>query len=127
MWIYYQKSGELFHDGVLFSLGYAGRYTGKNNPDMQDVKDIGPLPCGIYRIGDAYEHPSLGPITMNLIPDAANEMFGRADFRIHGDSKKEPGMASHGCMCQPPAARMKIDQLAKEGDRMLEVRGRRNE
>jgi hypothetical protein len=124
-WTYYQKSGELLRDGIPFSTGYAGRYTGKNNPDMQGVRDTGPLPCGVYRIGDAYDHPTLGPITMNLTPDAANEMFGRGDFRIHGDSKKDPGLASHGCMVQPRAARLQIAQLVKSGERLLEVKRER--
>ena len=97
-WTWAQNSGTMYHDGELFGTGYSGKYTGKNNGAMQDVKDTGPLPVGLYHIGDAYSHPVLGPVTMNLTPDPSNVMFGRDDFRIHGDSIDNPGMASEGCI-----------------------------
>ena len=125
MWTYYQRTGEMFHDGELFGKGYAGKYGGKNNPAMQDVILTGPLPRGIYRIGDAYTHSNLGPLTMNLTPDAANAMFGRADFRIHGDSIENPGFASQGCIVLNHGFRQAIDDAAKSGDRMLEVKAER--
>lgn len=119
--LYAQKSGEIFQDDVLLATGYAGRYTGKNNPAMQNVEDIGPIPCGIYRIDDSYTHPKLGVLTMDLTPDAANEMFGRSLFRIHGDSAENPGMASEGCIVLPHDARVEISKIAQTGDRLLEV------
>lgn len=120
-WIWSQRSGRMFHDGDLFASGYAGKYTGKNNPDMQDVHGTGPLPVGIYRIGDAYDHPHLGPITMNLTPDPANQMFGRDLFRIHGDSIDNPGFASDGCIVLNHGYRVAIDAAAQSADRLLEV------
>ncbi len=125
MWTYYQKSGEMFHDDDAFAVGYAGRYTGKNNPAMQNVPNTGPLPVGIYRIGDAYTHATKGPLTMNLAPDAANEMFGRDAFRIHGDSGEHPGMASEGCIVLNHGYRQGIADAVHGGDRMLEVRAER--
>lgn len=124
-WTYYQKSGELFHGDICVGIGYAGKYGGKNNPAMQNVKFTGPLPCGIYRIGDSYNHPRLGPITMDLEPDAANEMFGRDLMRIHGDSIESPGFASDGCIVQGHDVRVLIAQAVKAGDRMLEVKAER--
>lgn len=120
-WIYIQKTGDLIHNGDAFTTGYAGKYTGKNNPEMQNVKDTGPLPCGTYRIGDAYNHHFLGSETLNLTPDAANEMFGRSEFRIHGDSIANPGMASEGCIVIPYSARHELADFVQQGDRMLEV------
>lgn len=121
MWLYIQRTGELLHDGKPFSVGYAGKYTGKNNPEMQHVPFTGPLPCGVYRIEDSYDHPHLGPLTMDLKPDAANEMFGRSLFRIHGINSQHPETSSDGCMCQPHEARVEIARLARTGDRLLEV------
>lgn len=118
---YIQCSGKLFRAETLLAVGYAGRYDGKNNPDMQDVKEIGPLPVGLYRIGDPYKHELLGPITMNLEPNYSNEMLGRADFRIHGDSSEHPGMASKGCIVMPREIRQFIADHLSEGSRSLEV------
>jgi hypothetical protein len=89
-----------------------------NNPDKQNVPNVGPLPRGLYIIGRAYAHPHLGPVVMNLTPDAANEMFGRSDFRIHGAAYVHPELSSHGCIIQPKDVRIRIDM----GDeRLLEV------
>lgn len=112
----------MYRDGELFAIGYAGRYSGINNHEMQSVKDTGPLPVGIYRISDAYKHDHLGPITMDLKPDPANEMFGRADFRIHGDYLGDVGrLASKGCIVLNHGYRMAIADAASRGDRLLEV------
>jgi len=43
-----------------------------------------------------------------LSPHPDNEMFGRGSFRIHGDSIKNPGTASHGCIIAPRSVREKI-------------------
>ena len=100
--VYYQKSGKLIsNDGTLMCVGYSGHGEGKNNPDMQSVKAIGPIPRGVYIIGGAYDSKKTGTLTIMLIPNFNNEMFGRGDFRIHGDSIKEPGTASHGCIIAP--------------------------
>lgn len=107
--IYYQKSGELRTDeGVLLCTGYSGHGEGKNNPDMQHVKAVGPIPRGAYIIGRPYDSKNTGPLTIMLFPHPDNEMFGRGDFRIHGDSVKAPGTASHGCIIAPRAVREKI-------------------
>lgn len=121
MWFYYQKSGDLYHDDDAFAKGYSGKYSGKNNPEMEAVKMTGPLPCGIYRIGDSYLHPMKGPITMDLEPDPSNDMFGRDLFRIHGDSIANPGFASEGCIVLPHEARVEVAKLVAAGDRLLEV------
>jgi Protein of unknown function (DUF2778) len=122
MWTYFQRSGDLFRDGTHFATGYSGHDAGKNNPDMQSVHDLGPLPVGIYRIGDSYDHPALGPLTMNLTPDPSNEMFGRSEFRIHGDSIKDPGTASHGCIVLPHEVRAYIAGHLDGDERLLEVK-----
>jgi hypothetical protein len=108
MWTFEQKTGRLFADGgILVGTGYAGTGKGRNNPAMQDVIDVGPLPCGYYTIGPAYEHPKLGKVTMNLTPDPSNQMFGRDDFRIHGNNAEDD--ASEGCMVQGRSVRERVN------------------
>lgn len=119
MWTYEQKTGKLHApDGSLAGTGWAGQQEGYNNPDMQDVAGIGPLPRGLYTISKAYKHPHLGPVTMNLQPDPANQMFGRSLFRFHGASSSAPELSSHGCIIMPRTVR---DVIAASADRTLLV------
>lgn len=116
---YNQATGELFdNEGRLIGKGYAGKGIGKNNPSMEDVKMIGPLPKGIYAIGEPYDSPHTGPFTLPLIPNPSNQMFGRSDFKIHGDNIENPGNASNGCIIFPRAIRMQINASS---DKRLEV------
>ena len=102
--------------------GYAGRDTpqvrGKNNPEAQNVADVGPLPQGLYLIGAAYHDPRLGPLAMRLLPERQNEMYGRSGFFIHADSISHPGEASEGCIVLPNQLRSLI---AESDDRNLQV------
>lgn len=100
------------------SVGYAGRGTHKNRPASEGVKGEGPLPRGFYRVCPPVDHPRLGPLAFRLLPYVHNEMFGRSGFFIHGDSAKNPGNASHGCIVLSRAAR---DAVLEYGVRYLEV------
>ena len=67
MFTYRQSTGELFDPtGERIGIGYAGHGEGTNDPAMESIANIGPLPRGRYFIGPAYDHPKLGPVTMNL-------------------------------------------------------------
>lgn len=103
---------------MLVGTGYAGKGEGKNNPAMQAVHDVGPIPEGDYTIGAPYTHPHLGPLTMNLTPDEGNEMEGRSAFRIHADATAHPGEASDGCIVQNIWTRTAVSE---SGDRRLRV------
>lgn len=118
MFTYHQRSGQMFQGGTYLSTGWAGQLQGQNNPAYQGVANTGPLPQGKYAIGEAYIHPRLGPIVMNLDPDPANEMFGRSLFRIHGSSHLHPELSSHGCIVLPRFAR---EHIAASDDCDLEV------
>lgn len=106
-WLYQQNSGRLYNSaGDFVAAGYAGgdcglHPEGRNNPEMQDQRDIGPLPCGMYTFGEPIEHLKLGPYALPLIPDPDNVMFGRTDFFMHGDNIERPGRASDGCLVMP--------------------------
>lgn len=114
MWKYSQTTGNLYINGddVPIAVGYSGFGQGKDNPDLQDVHNVGPIPVGLYNIGPAYDHPELGPVVMNLEPTITTNTFGRSEFRIHGDSKEHPGSASHGCIILPRSIR---DWIAQRG------------
>lgn len=101
-----QVTGDLLNEtNTIDAHGYAGREAGKNNPDMQDVKGIGPLPRGWYTAQAPSDDPVVGKYAMRLIPDTSNEMFGRNSFFMHGDSTEHPGLASHGCIVMPRSVR----------------------
>jgi hypothetical protein len=120
MWTYLQSSGDLWHgDPEPVCSGYSGHDAGKNNPDMQDVHDVGPIPQGKYTItGPPFDSPGHGPFVMRLVPDPQNEMFGRSGFLMHGDSIEHPGAASEGCIIMPRAIR---ERVWNSGDRDLKV------
>lgn len=119
MWIYVQKTGNLYNgNGLFIASGYAGHGEGVNNPALQNIHQEGPLPCGIYTIGAPYHNPKTGVYTMNLVPDPGNVMFGRSDFRIHGDNGKGNRSASEGCPVFPHEVRTKVWE---SGDHTLKV------
>jgi hypothetical protein len=118
-WHYFQRTGQLLRpDGVVAGYGYSGKGTGKNNPDLQGIHDCGPIPVGVYRIGEPYDSPDHGPFVLPLKPDAANQMWGRSGFLLHGDSRDHPGEASEGCIIQ---GRVTREAVHLSGDKMLEV------
>lgn len=121
MWIYKQSTGELRRqalDAPLIATGYAGRGDGKNNTAMEGVRNIGPLPRGLYSMGLAYTDPHRGPVCIPLLPDASNDMKGRSGFLIHADLIAAPGNASEGCIIfSQPTRKL----LAESKDRWLVV------
>jgi len=124
MWVWDQSAGTLSRDGVLVSRGYAGKGRGHNNPALQGVRGVGPLPRGRYRIGAPRTSQRTGPYAMDLYPvdatpaDTVHDATGRASFQIHGDSVRNPGTASSGCIILPRANRQ---QIWSSGDHELEV------
>lgn len=124
MWRWDQSAGELSRDGKFVAKGYSGKGRGKNNPALQGMAGIGPLPAGRYRIVRRYDSARVGPYALALDPvDAVpgndrHEPTGRSAFRIHGDSVRQPGTASRGCIILPRAVR---ERIWTSGDRDLEV------
>lgn len=119
MWIYLSRSGVLINPlKSKETTGYAGRGEGKNNPEMQSTKGIGPIPEGVYYMREPRESEVTGPYSIPLVPDRKNQMFGRASFAIHGDSVARPGEASHGCIILNRHVRQ---QMWESGDRTIKV------
>jgi len=123
-WRYEQATGKMTDpSGELVGIGYSGgdcgtAPEGKNNPAMQNVPMVGPIPQGIYTIGPAYTHSRLGPVTMNLYPSQQNQMFDRDAFRIHGDNPNHIGESSDGCIV---LARDVREMISESRDLTLEV------
>ena len=95
MWQFNTLTGEFRKGSVIKGHGYSGFGVGKNNPAMEGVEGVGPIPRGRYKIGPAYKDAHLGPIVMHVDP-VGHSALGRTLFRIHGDNAT--GTASHGCI-----------------------------
>jgi hypothetical protein len=119
-WSYESSTGRMTKEGVgILATGYAGNGPGKNDPALQNVHNVGPLPEGWYTIGEPRDMPVLGPYALPLIPDADNEMWNRGEFFCHGERKEGPiGLASDGCIVLPLFAR---ERLWQSGDHRLQV------
>jgi lipoprotein-anchoring transpeptidase ErfK/SrfK len=107
--VYSQKTGKIELDGKSLGNGYSGKGKGLNNPEMEKVKDTGPIPAGNYTIGKAFKHANKGPMVMRLTPDG-HKAHGRDGFLIHGDNEKLNKSASEGCIILGPDIRQKISE-----------------
>lgn len=95
-WYYNSRTGSVFHPLIgIIGKGYSGTDVGRDNPEAENLREVGAIPRGKWRIGLAYTHNKLGVLCMNLAPIGHNA-FGRSSFRIHGDNKKND--ASTGCI-----------------------------
>lgn len=124
-WKWEQATGTLWMDGKKISSGYSGNGRGKNNPAMQAAKGVGPIPKGLWKMTGVKDSPNTGRFTIVLVAQDGNQddihqPTGRSAFRIHGDSIKNPGTASHGCIILPRGVR---ERMWYSGDRMVEVKG----
>jgi hypothetical protein len=119
MWTYAQKTGDLLQDGNVVATGYSGFDNGKNNPDMQAVHDVGPIPQGDWIIvGPPVNTAAHGPYVLTLTPAQGTNTFGRSGFLMHGDAVHSPGTASKGCIIMSRTAR---ERVWNSGDTDLEV------
>ncbi|MGH8030763.1 MAG: tlde1 domain-containing protein, partial [Arenimonas sp.] len=95
---------------------------GVNNPAMQNVKKVGPIPRGEYEIGRQRTHQSYrgGPLpaSIDLTPAKGTEVHGRTNFLIHGDNRLGNRSASQGCIIFPRNVR---NEIADSGDNCLRV------
>lgn len=95
--IYSQMAARILIAGQPFAYaGYSGRGTGLNNPESEGKVGIGPIPRGLWAVGEAYHHPRLGPLAIPLTPQG--EVHGRSEFFIHGDNSRGDFSASSGCI-----------------------------
>ncbi|MBV8593423.1 MAG: DUF2778 domain-containing protein [Caulobacteraceae bacterium] len=122
MWTYLRTTGELRHDGTLVGHGYSGHGDGLNDPAMEGVPDIGPIPAGAWTIGAPLDPPDhLGPLAMPLTPAPHTNTFGRSAFFMHGDNAAGDQSASHGCIIMNRLIREAVHTAAQAGDNTLSV------
>jgi hypothetical protein len=121
VFVYIQSTGELYETSLdtasasalrtkadlvnaahIVGMGYSGHGPGRNNPAMEAVHDIGPIPHGLYKIGKpeccAPDPPGPhGPYILPLSPNG-HSACGRSGFLMHGDNVRHD--ASLGCIIQ---------------------------
>lgn len=118
-WTYEQSTGNLFLNGVQVATGYSGAgmttATGRNNPALENMPQVGPIPRGQYTIGQPRTSTHTGPVAMDLNPVGHNA-HGRSAFQIHGNNRSNN--ASHGCIILPRHVR---DTIGASTDRTLNV------
>lgn len=118
MWTYSQSKGTLQRDTDEdpIATGYSGTGAGRNNPSAQNIPNVGPIPQGVYTVGEPHDEPVLGPYVMNLDPNPGTNTFGRSLFRMHGNNAIND--ASHGCVIMARFARVAVHA---SGDNQLTV------
>jgi RHS repeat-associated protein len=123
-WQYSQSSGQLNHvsgqTGVtLVGTGYSGHGLGLNNPAMQNVQNVGPIPQGTWTI-EPQQNNTTGsgrnlPASMRLSP---HDEINRAGFLIHGDNGRGDQSASTGCIILNREIR---NQIGRSNNNILKV------
>lgn len=114
-WQYDSTTGQLSLNGKVVATGYSGAGAGRNNPAMENVPNVGPIPAGDYTIGSPYDTRTHGPHVMRLTPQG-HDARGRSGFLIHGDNRTHT--ASQGCIILDRATR---DQISNSHDSALQV------
>lgn len=117
MWYYKQSAGDVLLDSAGVGTGYSGQGGGLNNPELEGVKNFGPIPRGLYDISSPFKHLEKGPLCMRLSPNG-HAALGRDGFMIHGDNHFMNHTASEGCII---LARSIREQIANSGDKQLTV------
>lgn len=113
MFTYHQRTGKLEHDRLgLIGFGHSGdpEAGGMDNPAMQNVKSVGPLPVGDYTIGPPEDRPQhTGLYSLALTPWPKNVMFNRGSFYIHGGRVGQAlGVGGQGCIEIGPLQRWAV-------------------
>ena len=120
-WQFNTKTGGYWQDGQLRGYGYSGFGEGHNNPALEGVANVGPIPRGRYRMtlldGD---HGALKAPVIRLTPEG-HSACGRDGFLIHGDNWNHT--ASQGCAVTfLHSLRVQIaDSLQLPGNEFLDV------
>jgi hypothetical protein len=98
-------------DGSTIGTGYAGAPGAVNDPSKCGLTDVGPLPPGIWAMGQPENDPKTGVFSIPLWMLAGDPM-GRdcetpGNFRWHGDNAaKPPQSSSEGCLVSDHPSRL---------------------
>ena len=110
-WTFCRLAGTFCDDAgaLLTDAAYSGHGEGLNNPDLEAVPNVGPIPGGLWSIGRPrvpVDH--LGPLAMPLTPAPGTDALGRTALFIHGDNAALDHSASDGCLILPHDVRARI-------------------
>ena len=118
---YEQASGTLWvvNGGYAAPVaqGYSGRGVGRDNPERQHERNVGPLPQGTYHMQQLVNRRFVSPAIK--VTQIEGETFGRSGFWIHGDNTTRD--TSEGCIVVDRATRECIAALMLNGFRTLWV------
>jgi hypothetical protein len=94
------QTGQQYYD----ETGYSGTGQGRNNPDIQDVPYVGPIPRGLWYWGTPFNQPGgMGQNVIPLIPAPENTCRDTPrncySFYAHGNDEEDD--ASRGCIVLP--------------------------
>lgn len=118
-WHYVQRTGNLYDShGELAGVGYSGHGPYRNQPAAEGMRGEGPIPRGEWKAGEPIDTKSHGPYVLPLLPQPGTRTYGRAGFLMHGDSIRNPGTASLGCVVQ---ARKTREAFKKSGETLTVV------
>jgi hypothetical protein len=109
-WTYQQTAHSILRpDGSLLTdTAYSGHGVGLNNPSLQSVPDIGPIPQGEYTLSPFFTHPRLGNLCARFMPKPGSTTYGRSGFDLHGDNQYRNHTASEGCVVVDKPYRLEI-------------------
>lgn len=107
---YRQVDPAIFSDGeeLTGSPIYSGHGEGLNNPAMEAVHNVGPIPAGRWHIQswqDNYENK--GSVVAILLP-VGHDAHGRSGFLIHGPHADDHFDSSDGCIIAPHSVRQQM-------------------
>ena len=109
MWHFNRQLGKLISPTGEEFPAYSGHGVGVDNPLYQQVKDVGPIPAGLWDIGAPHQSAH-GQDTLTLTPHKETNTYGRSGFLCHGDEIEHPGqhLASLGCVITARAVRLQM-------------------
>lgn len=117
-WTYSQRTGLLTRGSVTLHGAYSGHDVGRNNPGLQRLPSVGPIPQGTYLVGLPHHSSTVGRYAMSLTPQSGTNTFGRTALMLHGDNPAHPGESSTGCIVAPLVVRQHI---WASGDHLINV------
>lgn len=121
MLIYDRPNGNLLRDTLRIGKCYSGSGAGLDNPKMEAVHNIGPIPAGDYRLErcspEEIATMHKGPDVYRLVALDPEKLLGRSGFMFHWDNKNQDFSGSEGCILPLTSA---VWQRIHDGD-MLRV------
>ena len=126
--VYEQRTGAFGIINAEFDCpiaeGYSGRGVGLNEPEAEDIPQVGPIPKGVYRLR-VMAHIRFAAPAIHCEPDEETREtlreFGRSGFWIHGDNTRADRSASRGCIILDLHTRRAVASLIEMGFTHLRV------